>query len=95
MKHWRDFIGDRNANIGVLAAGCFSVALGCTALAIDLGKVFSDRRKLQSAADLAALVAASDIANANAAATATAVRNKYAANAVVSVEPGIDRKSVE
>jgi uncharacterized membrane protein len=89
MKTWRAFVDDKNANIGVLAAVCFSMALGFTALAIDVGKVFTDRRKLQSAADLAAMVAASDISNANAAATATAMKNKYAANSVIAVEPGI------
>lgn len=89
MSNWRNFLRDRRGNIGLLAAACFGVSLGCTALAIDLGKVFADRRKLQSATDLAAMVAAADLGNATAAATATAKRNKYAANAVVSVEPGL------
>lgn len=85
----RNFLGDQRGNVALISAACISMGLGCAALGIDIGKVFTDRRKLQSTADLAALVAASDIANATAAARATAQKNNYAANAVISVEPGV------
>ncbi len=85
----RNFLGDQRGNVALISAACISMGLGCAALGVDIGKVFTDRRKLQSTADLAALVAASDINNATAAAAATAQKNNYAANAVISVEPGV------
>jgi uncharacterized membrane protein len=85
----RNFLGDQRGNVALFSAACLSMALGCAALGVDVGKVFTDRRKLQSTTDLAALVAAADINNATAAATATAQKNSYAANSVVSVERGL------
>jgi uncharacterized membrane protein len=85
----RKFKTDTAGNIALLSSACISVALGCAALGVDLAKVFSDRRKTQSAADLAAMVAAADLPNAAAAANATIVKNGYPASALASLEYGV------
>lgn len=89
MQVFRKFRNDQRGNIAILSAACVSMALGFAVLGVDLGKIFTDRRKTQSTADLAALVAASDLPNAAAAARATVQRNNFPASALVSVEHGI------
>lgn len=84
----RRFIADTRGNIAMMSAGCLLLAVGCAALGVDVGAIFADKRKTQSAADLAAIVAASDLGNASKAAAATLAKNKFPANALVSVEPG-------
>lgn len=84
----RRFKADRSGNIAIMGAGCMMLVMGCAALGVDVGTIFADRRKAQSAADLAAIVAASDIGNATNAARATVVDNAYPASAVVAVELG-------
>jgi uncharacterized membrane protein len=89
MQILRKFRDDQRGNIAILSAACVSMGLGFAVLGVDLGKIFTDRRKTQSTADLAALVAAADLPNAAAAARATVQRNNYPASALVSVEHGI------
>jgi len=84
----RRFAADRQGNIAIMGAGCMVLVMGCAALGVDVGTVFADRRKTQSAADLAAIVAASDIDHAANAAKATVADNGYPANAVIAVELG-------
>ena len=84
----RRFQTDTRGNIAIMSAGLMTLVIGCAALAVDLGTIFADRRKTQSTADLAAIVAASNITNATNAATATVVKNNYPANALVSVQLG-------
>ncbi|MBN8989451.1 MAG: hypothetical protein J0H42_14475 [Rhizobiales bacterium] len=71
-----------------MGAGLMTLVIGCTALAVDLGTIFADRRKTQSTADLAAIVAASNLSNATNAATATVVNNNYPASALAKLELG-------
>ncbi|WP_312015018.1 TadG family pilus assembly protein [Bradyrhizobium sp. AUGA SZCCT0160] len=71
-----------------MGAGLMVLVIGCTALAVDLGTIFADRRKTQSTADLAAIVAASNLSNAVNAATATVVKNNYPASSMVKLELG-------
>jgi len=71
----RRFADDARGSIAVLSALFAVVVMALAALAIDTGKVFVDRRKAQSVADLAALAAVSDLPNATRAAAATAARN--------------------
>ncbi|MBN9013741.1 MAG: hypothetical protein J0H25_12070, partial [Rhizobiales bacterium] len=52
------FCADRQGNIAIMGAGCMMLVVGCAALGVDVVSVFADRRKTQSAADLAAIVAA-------------------------------------
>jgi uncharacterized membrane protein len=84
----RRFIRDERGNFSVIAVVLMMVVIGCAALGVDLGTIFADRRKTQSAADLAAIVAASNLTNATAAASATVVDNNYPASSLVSVELG-------
>jgi uncharacterized membrane protein len=84
----RRFARDTRGNFAIMGAGCMVLVLGCAALGVDVGSIYADRRKSQSAADLAAIVAASNLGNAKAAATATVAQNGYPASALVAVEPG-------
>jgi uncharacterized membrane protein len=83
----RRFIADTRGNFAIMGAGCM-VLLGCAALGVDIGSIYADRRKSQSAADLAAIVAAGNLGKATRAAAATVMANGYPASALVSVELG-------
>lgn len=84
----RRFHADERGNIAIMGGGLMCLLIGCTALAVDLGTIFADRRKTQSTTDLAAIVAASNLSNAVSAATATVVQNKYPPSAMVKLELG-------
>ena len=84
----RRFGADERGNIAIMGAGLMTLVIGCSALAVDLGSIFADRRKTQSATDLAAIIAASNLSNAQNAATATVVKNNYPASALVKLELG-------
>ena len=88
VKLTRRFAADDRGNFAMISAGLMTLFIGCTGLAVDLGTIFADRRKTQSTADLAAIVAAANLSNATNAATATVTQNKYPASAVVKVETG-------
>ena len=84
----RRFRADRRGNFAIMSAGLMTLVVGCAGLAVDLGTIFADRRKTQSTADLAAIIAASNLNNAVNAATATVTQNNYPASALVSVQLG-------
>jgi uncharacterized membrane protein len=84
----RRFIADTRGNFAIMGAGCMVLLIGCAALGVDVGSIYADRRKSQSAADLAAIVAAGNISKATSAAAATITANGYPASALVSVELG-------
>lgn len=86
---WKRFSRDDRASLAVIGATLLPLVIGCAALAVDLGTIFADRRKTQSAADIAAMVAAANITTATNAATAAALRNNYPASAIRSVELGV------
>jgi len=85
----RRFIRDQRGNIAIMSAGVMLLVIGCAALGVDVGTIFADRRKVQSAADLAAIVAAGDLTHATAAATAAVTKNNYPSGSLVAVEPGV------
>jgi uncharacterized membrane protein len=87
-SHLRRFWTDERGNFAIMGAGLMTLIIGCAALGVDLGSIFADRRRTQSATDLAAIVAASNLTNATNAASATVVKNNYPASALVSVELG-------
>jgi uncharacterized membrane protein len=60
----------------------------CIGLAVDYGNVFTAKRALQGATDLAAISAASDLVHATTAANANAVINGYAASEIKTVTLG-------
>ncbi|PAY07543.1 hypothetical protein CK489_17515 [Bradyrhizobium sp. UFLA03-84] len=84
----RRFGADERGNFAMISAGLMTLLIGCAGLAIDLGTIFADRRKTQSTADLAAIVAAANLSNPVNAATATVTQNNYPASALVSVDTG-------
>jgi uncharacterized membrane protein len=88
QSHFRRFCNDERGNFAIMAAGLMTLVVGCAALGVDLGSIFTDRRRTQSTTDLAAIVAASNLANATNAATATVTKNNYPASDLVSVELG-------
>jgi len=69
------FLHDRRGGIAIMAAMAGGLLCGLAALTVDLGSVALEGRKLQGAADLAALSAAHDLDRAEAAARATAADN--------------------
>jgi tight adherence protein G len=84
----RRFRDDERGNFAIMGAVFMTLVVGCAALGVDLGSIFADRRKTQSTADLAAIVAASNLTNATNAASATVVQNNYPASALAGVELG-------
>ncbi|KJC40350.1 hypothetical protein UP09_22910 [Bradyrhizobium sp. LTSP885] len=84
----RRFRADHRGNFAIMSAGLMTLVIGCAGLAVDLGTIFADRRKTQSTADLAAMVAASNLTNATNAAAATVTQNNYPASALVNVQLG-------
>ena len=82
------FARDRRGAIAILSALLMTALVGFTALGVDVGAVYLDRRKAQSVADLAALAAASNIANADAAAGDTIARNRLR-DAAYTLEYGV------
>lgn len=84
----RSFQRDIRGNVAIFSAIFMVVLMGFAALAVDVGKAFVDKRKAQSAADLAAIAAVSDLVNASKAATATVQRNNIATSSPVTVELG-------
>ena len=84
----RRFGADHRGNFAIMSAGLMTLVIGCAGLGVDLGTIFADRRKTQNTADLAAIVAASNLTNAVNAATATVTQNNFPASAMVSVQLG-------
>lgn len=83
------FIADERGNIAIMGAASLLLIIACAALGVDVGSIFADKRRTQSAADLAAIVAASDLNNASRAAAATVAKNNYPPDSLVAVEPGV------
>ncbi len=84
MQRRASMLRDREGGIAVLMACSAAVLLGFCALAVDVGAVFLKSRQLQGIADLAAIAAARDLDNAQAAAQATADANLAGLTAVVT-----------
>ena len=64
--------------IAAVVAIALPAIVGFAAVSVDLGSVYLTSRQLQGAADLAAMAAARDLTNAQAAAQATANANRFA-----------------
>ncbi len=70
------FWSDREGNIALMFAGCLPVIFGCAALAVDVGSLYTEKRHLQGAVDLAAIEAAAKLDNREAAARGALEANK-------------------
>ena len=53
---------EESGSVAVIVALCMTALLGMTAIALDFGKLASDRQHMQNAVDAAALAAAADVA---------------------------------
>jgi uncharacterized membrane protein len=83
------FKRDDRGGIAIIASAFFMVGIACSALAIDIGSLYLEKRNAQSITDLAAMAAAGDLAHAEAAARATLVANNIdIAAATVKVDLG-------
>ena len=80
---------DIHGGVAIISALFMVMLMGFAAIAVDVGKAFVDRRKAQSAADLAAIAAVSDLVNASKAAAATVERNNLSTSVPVTVELGM------
>lgn len=88
MNLVRRFAADQRGNIAFMSVGGMTLAICCAALGVDVGTIAADRRKTQSAADIAAIVAASNLTNATNAAKSAVTNNNYPATALTNVELG-------
>lgn len=82
------FRADRRGGVAIISAFALLVVLALAALAIDVASFYYVKRRLQGAADLAAMAAANDVANAEQAARASLVGNGYPATALVGISTG-------
>ena len=88
MRKIRDFRRDESGGAAILFAVALVTLLGFGAMAVDVGSFFYEKRRLQTANDLAALAAAGDIPRAQAAAQASAGQNGFEARHISAVQPG-------
>ncbi|WP_244286871.1 pilus assembly protein TadG-related protein [Caulobacter radicis] len=85
MRRW---LRDQKGGVAIIAAATLTGGVGLAALAVDVGSVYLQSRRLQGVADLAALAAASDIARAQAAANATVEINPVGGAVTAQVARG-------
>lgn len=85
----RNFAGNQRGGTAILFAVSATVLFGFGAMAVDVGNFFYEKRKLQTANDLAALAAASDLPRAQAAARSSTVQNGFPGNAIQGLQTGV------
>jgi uncharacterized membrane protein len=84
----RRWLSDQDGGVAVIAAAMMTGGIGLAALAVDMGSVYLQSRRLQGVADLAALAAANDISRAQAAADATVAVNPVGGKVTALVARG-------
>ncbi|MFT4254619.1 MAG: pilus assembly protein TadG-related protein [Caulobacter sp.] len=82
------FLSNRDGGVAIIAAAALTGGVGLAALAVDLGSVYLQSRRLQGVADLAALAAAADLDRADRAASATVEVNPVGGTVAVQVAKG-------
>ncbi|CAD5296446.1 Uncharacterized membrane protein [Bosea sp. 62] len=88
IRSFRKLLADRRGLSTIVFAGTSLVLFGFGAMAVDVGSIFYQKRRQQTATDLAALAAAADLERATNAARASASRNGFPAGAVGTVQTG-------
>lgn len=88
IRAFRKLLADRKGISTVVFAGSSLVLFGFGSMAVDVGSFFYQKRRQQTATDLAALAAAADLERAASAARASASRNGFSADAVETVQTG-------
>lgn len=89
MSAWSQGLRDRRGGVTIVVAMMVMLLCGCLALAIDLGNIFMQSRRLQGVVDLAAMAAARDLGRAEAAATATANLSGWSGPLALTVTKGV------
>ena len=84
----RRFSRNQSGTIIIMAAALMPVLLGATALAVDVGALYLERRQAQGAADLAAIAGAADLDRAQSAVEATLQVNGIAKRSALTVTKG-------
>lgn len=94
-KMSRRFASDQQGSVAITAAIMLVCMVGATALAVDAARINLERRVAQSAVDLAAINAAANPDDADAAARATLSANRVDSIDILTVEKGIYRSRKE
>jgi uncharacterized membrane protein len=89
MLRLKNFARNQKGGAAILFAISATVLIGFGAMAVDVGNFFYEKRKLQTANDLAALAAASDLPRAQAAAQASTVQNGFPGSTIQLLQAGI------
>ncbi len=89
MLRLKDFTRNQKGGAAILFAVSATVMIGFGAMAVDVGNFFYEKRKLQTANDLAALAAASDLPRAQAAAQASAGQNGFSGSTIQALQTGV------
>lgn len=89
MLRLRNFTRNQKGGAAILFAVSATVLIGFGAMAVDVGNFFFEKRKLQTANDLAALAAASDLPRAQAAAQASAGQNGFSGGVIQALQTGV------
>jgi uncharacterized membrane protein len=89
MLRLMNFAGNQRGGAAILFAVSATVLFGFGAMAVDVGNFYYEKRKLQTANDLAVLAAASDLPRAQAAARASAMQNGFSGSAIQTLQTGI------
>ncbi|WP_199091013.1 pilus assembly protein TadG-related protein [Bosea sp. ASV33] len=89
MLRLKDFTRNQKGGAAILFAVSATVLIGFGAMAVDVGNFFYEKRKLQTANDLAALAAASDLPRAQAAAQASAGQNGFTGSTIQALQTGM------
>lgn len=88
MRSLRRLLADQRGGTAVLIGAAMPLLIGSAALAVDIGSVQLETRRLQGLADDAALAAAADVANATAQAQTAVSRAGSPAPVTVTVTTG-------
>ncbi len=89
MLRLMNFARNQRGGAAILFAVSATVLFGFGAMAVDVGNFYYEKRKLQTANDLAVLAAASDLPRAQAAARASTMQNGFSGNAIQTLQTGI------
>ena len=89
MLRLKNFARNQKGGAAILFAVSATVMIGFGAMAVDVGNFFYEKRKLQTANDLAALAAASDLPRAQAAAQSSATQNGFPGSAIQVLQTGV------
>lgn len=85
---WRRLAHGRDGNVAMILAGGLAMLTGTAVLGVDTATLYLEKRRLQGAADAAALAAAADLDNATARAQAAVTLSPDNATRLVTMTPG-------